>query len=535
MDIMMNLFRRLCSWFLALAIVAAMASNAAHAEPTLAEVCQQRYDAAHKPRRLIYHSDGVAMDPKYAYHEPTPSVIPHLPGTQVEGCTYSLIHQFPVVRLYRTKAGQEWPAGITEKLFGDGPDGLDQYIKFCHDNGYEAFWAMRTNDTHDSARDAHGQSRWDSNLWKQQHPEFLFGTREKGPRFGGWTAFDYARPEVRDKVLEVVTEVGENYPIDGMLLDFFRHLPTFKSTAWGAKQASDEEREALTDLMRRIRDMRDKVGAERGKPLLLAIRTPDTPEYCRALGIDLEKWMEEGLFDIWIATGYFRLQEWDDIVALSHRHDVPVWASIDDSRVNGRENRNSLEAFRARIMNVRRAGVDSVWIFNYFHFPKDREFQLLNEAGSIESLAFSDKVYVPDDLGQDMAWRYLPGGGDYYKRSLTFDPQFPAKLAAGAVCEVELRVGDDLSAAAKDGHDAQVALRLQGDGFEDDLQVAMNEQELKSTTQQDGWIEFAVDPAQVKLGVNQVRIGRTGSSASETTLKDLQLAIDYSSTAGTDR
>ena len=164
------------------------------APPTLEQVRKQRYEAAHRPRRLVFHSDGVAMNPAHAYHEPTPSVFPHLPGTQTDACTYSLVHQFPVVRLYRTKVGQEWPAGITEKLFGSGPDGLDEYIAFCRIKGYEAFWAMRTNDTHDATMDAHGQGRWNSNLWKQAHPELLFGKRgDPPPPYGNSTAYDYAQ------------------------------------------------------------------------------------------------------------------------------------------------------------------------------------------------------------------------------------------------------------------------------------------------------------------------------------------------------
>jgi hypothetical protein len=471
------------------------------------------------------------MDPKYAYHEPTPSVIPYLPGTQTDACTYSLIHQFPVVRLYRTKVGDEWPVGITKKLFGDGPDGLDQYIKFCHDNKYEAFWAMRTNDTHDSADDAHGHERWNSNRWKQSHADWLMGTREKLPPFGGWSGFDYAQPGVREKVFSLVDEVCRNYPVDGVMLDFFRHLPTFKSTAWGAKQASDEECEELTTLLRRLRDMRDKIGGEKGRPIILAVRTPDTPEYSRALGIDIEKWMAEGLIDIWVTPGYFRLQEWGDIVKYGHSHHLPVWAAIDDSRVMGRDNRNSIEAFRGRIMNAWRAGADSIWIFNYFHFPKDPEFQLLNEAGDPGTLAFTNKIYTPDDLGQDMAWRFLANGSNYYKRARPFDPQKPEKLKAGSKRQIELRVGDDVAKAAASGHAVDTTLKLQADHVPDDLRVTLNGASLKQSGGQGGWFDFPVEPSQLKLGVNHVVISRGDTTTTDAVLKDLQLAINYKSTA----
>jgi hypothetical protein len=510
-----------------LATIVAGDVSSAETAKSISEARQQRHEAAHRNRRLVFHSDGVAMDPKYAYHEPTPSVIPHLPGTQTDACTYSLVHQFPIVRLYRSKVGQEWPEGITEKLFKDGPDGLDQYIEFCRKNDYEAFWAMRTNDTHDAGRDEHGQNRWNSNLWKQAHPELLFGSREKLPPFGGWSALDFAQQPVREKFYDLVAEVSQNYPVDGVVLDFFRHLPTFKSTGWGANEASDEERAALTDVLRRLRDKRDKTGAEQGRPVLLAVRTPDTPEYCRALGLDIETWMKEGLIDIWIATGYFRLDEWENIAAFGHKYDIPVWASIDESRVMGRDNRNDLAAYRARVMNAWRGGVDTIWIFNYFYFPKDAHFSLLNEAADIETLALTDKVYFPDGRGQDMAWRYLKDGSSYYKRARAFDPQFPEKLKPGQSRIVELRIGDDLSVAARHNRTVNLTLSLRADDVPDDLKVAVNDAALERVAKRDGWIDFKVQPEQVKLGLNLVEIGLSDDSAGEPKLNDLQLAINY--------
>ncbi|MGV3659681.1 MAG: hypothetical protein ACO1TE_05840 [Prosthecobacter sp.] len=499
------------------------------AELTVEQARQQRFEAAHRPRRLVFHSDGVAMNPAHAYHEPTPSVITHLPGTQTDACTYSLIHQFPVVRLYRTKAGQEWPPGITERLFGkEGPDGLDDYIAFCRKHGYEAWWAMRTNDTHDATTDAHGEERWRSNLWKQTHPELLIGRRgDPHPPHGNTTAFDYAHSAVREKVVEVVSEVAQNYPVDGLLLDFFRHLPTFKTTALGAKEATDEERAALTALLRRLRDLRDQRGMKTGRPLLLAVRTPDTFEYSHALGLDLEQWMKEKLIDVWITPGYFRLTEWEDIVKLAHSHDMPVWAATDESRVKDREDKNSIEAYRARIMNMRRAGVDSVWIFNYFHFPKEAEFQLLNEAGSLDTLAFTDKLYVADDLGPKYAGFYLANGLSYVGRPKYFAPAEPEMLKPDQWYNIALRIGDDVKAATSHGFTAAITLKLQAAGVPEDFQIELNGQPLPRGSLQGEWIDYSVPPELVKLGINQVTLRRGNAIPGEMTLKDLQLSIRY--------
>ena len=49
-----------------------------------------------------------------------PCLLPELPGTQTDACTYSLTHQFSVARLYRSEVAREWPPGIIQKMYGDG-------------------------------------------------------------------------------------------------------------------------------------------------------------------------------------------------------------------------------------------------------------------------------------------------------------------------------------------------------------------------------------------------------------------------------
>lgn len=350
-------------------------------EVTIEQARQQRHEAAHRPRRIVFHSDGVATNPAHAYHEPTPSVIPH--------------------------------------------------------------------------------------------------------------------------------------------------LPTFKTMALGAKEATNEERAALTALLRRLRALRNERGTKTGKPLLLAVRTPDTLEYSRALWLDLEQWMKEKLIDVWITPGYFRLTEWEDIVKLAHRHDMPVWAATDESRVKDRDGKNSIEAYRARIMNMRRAGVDSVCIFNCFHFPKEAEFQLLKEAGSIDTLALTDKLHVADDLGPKHAGFYLANGLSYVGRPKYFAPAEPEMLQPGQSREIALRVGDDLKAAPPQGFTAAITMKLQATGVPEDLQIKLNGQALQRNAAQGEWLDYSVSSEWVKQGTNQIPLRRGSSIAGGVTLKDLQLSIRY--------
>jgi hypothetical protein len=94
-----------------------------------------------------------------------------------------------------------------------------------------------------------------------------------------------------------VEEVCQNYAVDGVELDFFRHPVYFKKYALEGK-AGEEELKMMTDLVKRIRAMADREGAKRGKPILLTIRVPDSVEFCRAMGLDVERWLQEELVDI---------------------------------------------------------------------------------------------------------------------------------------------------------------------------------------------------------------------------------------------
>ena len=89
----------------------------------------------------------------------------------------------------------------------------------------------------------------------------------------------------------------------------------------------------MTDLIRRIREMTERVGLERRKPLLVAIRVPDSVDYCKALGIDLIRWLEEDLVDIITGGGYFKLEPWSNWAALGQKYKVSTYACFVKRRI----------------------------------------------------------------------------------------------------------------------------------------------------------------------------------------------------------
>ena len=499
---------------------------------TVEQVRELRREAAHRKRRVVFHSDGIGWDR---------SMLQYMPGTQTDACTYSLIHQFNLARHYHTRVAQPWPL-VDPERDGEGKKvGLVRFIEFCRANGYEAIWTQRMNDTHDAADYDDARRKFAENEFKQQHPDFLIGQRTsdtpsstdgKWSRddftqmpHGRWSSVDYAHEEVRDQVFRTWEEVCANYDVDGLMFDFFRHLTFFRSTASGS-HASEEEVAMMTGLLRRTRKMADEIGAARGRPILLITRTPDLPAYARALGLDIEAWMKEGLIDIWIATGYFRLQEWTDIVALALRYDTPVWASMSESRVEPRDLHNSIEAYRARAMNMWNAGVDAIYMFN-FGYRTRPQFRVLFEIGDPARLAYLDKMYVPDARGRaGNADYWLKGGDGYYQRPRSL-PQELSKDTPRAT--IRLLVGDDVSALRAEGFEPYMPLYLQFSDLSsvEGLSVTFNGDELTwvGGTLDDNRLQYELGSAQVRNGYNAVEITYDTSNDTKLVLTDLLLWI----------
>ena len=81
---------------------------------------------------------------------------------------------------------------------------------------------------------------------------------------------------------------------------------------------------------------------------MLSIRVPDSVEYCRAIGIDIEEWLEAGYADILFTTSYLHMNEWDYSAELGHRYGIPVYPSLDESRVRSELPRHKRNCVRGR-------------------------------------------------------------------------------------------------------------------------------------------------------------------------------------------
>lgn len=485
----------------------------------------ERRALAHRPRGIVFNNDGcdvLYFPPDLA---PTSSNFlarrtSPLAGTQVGAISYCSISSGFGFFTHETKAGavmdrhpgdygmQPGMRNITRDLIAAGGDCLAAVTAFAHSNRMECFWSMRMNDTHDAAH------RPDKPflLWpklKEDHPDWLVGDCTNRTPHGRWSSVDYARPEVRELAFRYLEEVCRGYDVDGIELDFFRHLCFFRSTATGGV-ASRAERDLMTGLVRRIRAMTETEGLRRGRPILVLVRAPDSAGFCCDLGLDLEAWLGEGLVDLLATTCYFRLNPWETSVALGHAHGVPVYPCLSDSRVKGetRFRRSSVEAYRGRALAAWAAGADGIHVFNHFDVAGPRA-AVFREIGDPEALRRMERLYfVTVRDGKPEAWL---AGGSRHRTVSVLAPSSPVVFTVGRPLAVDLPAGETAASAAASL--AALHVRLSGRGDVPPVSGTINGHALAGGTVTNDWCDFPVDAAWIRSGANRVELVPAGGDA----------------------
>ena len=378
-----------------------------------------------------------------------------------------------------------------------GTDPLEVTCKFAHENGFEFFWSNRINDCHDSGHTPEKPyERW-SKL-KTEHPEYLFGACGEVLPHGRWSAVDFSYQEIRDLCVQYYTEVCENYDVDGIELDFFRHLYLFKNVARG-EIATVEQLEMLTNMLTQIREMTERVGMGKGKPILILIRVPDAIEYCLGVGIDLENWMRKGLVDIVVGSDYFRLNPWKYLVEQGHKYGIKVYAGLSEPRVQKEHPlliRLQNPVYRARSAAAWQAGVDGLYIFNEYNTRS----LYLSEIGSAKKLKDKNTLYFATYLNANPN-SYLKEGVNSFNLPL-LTPSNP-KILDSKPLALSLEIGDE-------NVPAKVALLLYAQGSNPEaIQASLNGIPLKyKKNTSDGLSVFEIPFQTVKPGENSLILNR---------------------------
>ena len=430
------------------------------ADSDWSEAKRARVAAARVRRRIIFNDDSHdlaladANTPEgFLAHRIAP-----LADTHVDTISWSVLcgqfdapaYDSKVQPIYGDAHGgpmHYWPrvTANVKALARAGHCPLQLVVDFAHDHGMEAFASVRMNDVHDSFMGPNAMT-----VWKLTHQELLVDTRGILPEFELYTtAQDFSHPEVRERKLEIIGEICDRYDVDGFELDYIRHPVLFSRRVRG-EPCSLDEIETITALMQEIRSLTDAAAARRGRPLLIAVRVPDTFIRCLINGLDVRTWLARDLTDIIIAGGGYApwslpAAAW---MAAARPHGVPVYPCANVGWGP------PLPAVRGLASNWYRAGTDGLYFWNLatpFEFmtgdelvaARRRYYACLYEVGDPQGLRDRDKQFGVDDTIQP------PGGVLPYYAHVSSPRPLPLEskrgpLRTGVIGRVPLVVGDEI-------------------------------------------------------------------------------------------
>ena len=390
-----------------------------------------------------------------------------------------------------------------------GSDPLKASLTFAHQHGMLSFWGLRMNDCHDiftGCEDLFAP-------WKRLHPELLVGSADKRPPYAYWSALDYGRPEVRKLTVDILREGLENYDVDGLDLDFCRHWCLFKSAAAGGRP-SEAECDALTEMMRRIRQTADAVSERRQRPLFIHIRVMDSVEACRAMGIDLPRWCREGLVDMVSGGSEVRLNQPDYWADVAHEFpNVRFYMTLTESQIQGenpviQRNLNPLN-YRAQAAAAWQAGVTGIHAFNQY-YPSHASSIYLSEIDNPGNLSKLNKMYHFSQV-------FLPAGRfgngwERFQKCPTLTPAAAQALPTSAPLKLPLYLGHEAP-----GAQCTLLLDLRNTAS-DGITVACNDTALPPGRNQSGLLAFNVPADILHPGLNMFAVQAADAGAPESVL-----------------
>ena len=422
------------------------------------------------------------------------------------GQTLTLTHQVRAAERYdrlspereaRCDAEDPCPTWRADMRALGRPDRLDIVRTWARRHGMEHLWSYRVNDVHDAYQS------WELSDWKTRHPSVtLARPGDSGdpddPRYW-WSALDFERPLVREKLLAIVADTLATHRLDGVELDYYR-APLFFRPHLDLEPATARQTALLTRFHRAVRD--------RAGRRVLAARVPATVERCLHCGIDIEHWLRSGLVDqLRIGGGYMPFTEpVGELVALAHRHGVPAHVCLSASGLQAPY--DTVEAWRGAAANALHAGADGIYTFNFFPSPGDVR---LREIGRPATLAGRDKTFAIEPA------KILQG---LTRNAIVQDQALPAPLSARRT----LVVGEDVRRARRTTLRIRLADPLQVGAVD----VLLNGDSLGRgvRSRETGRLTFDIAPARVRHGGNDVRVVRT-TRAANTAVTAIELTAGY--------
>ena len=517
-------------------------------EHTTASLQAARKAAVERQRRVIFNNDGddlLHVDGSATAEKFLSVRTHHAAGTMVDSVFY--FSRRPISPLYTGAVTVDPLAGRLQELSRQGTDDLRLVIEASRKQGIEVFWSMRMNDIHDNAKHESEIAQW-----KKDHRHVLMGRPEDKERFPPedprhiWTFVDYSHPEVRDLMVATFKEVLAGYDVDGVDLDFLRHPAFFPETRL-FQPVTRPHLEMMTELVGRIRGEVLAASRRRGRPVLMSIRVLPTLAQNRHFGFDIQEWVRRGYLDLIVVGGGYDpfTMPAKDMIDRGDQWGVPVYVCLSSSGfVHSMAGRRfystdadqwgqsqpkaseevALRGWRAAAANAWLAGAKGIMTFNLFpRQPESRATRMARrvwkEIGDPETLAFTDKLYVVENL-ESMQVGFMMG-------SVPVEGRLPVRVEPGAAVQRVLPVADDLAGAGDRLRSLTLRMKLAGLRSGDAVAVRLNGEKLRLTRGRPEWLVGPVPARAMRRGPNMVRVGLGAAAPSALTLGAMELEVTY--------
>jgi len=262
--------------------------------------------------RFLFNNDGCScyvidepMDVKHLQNQ-----VDFLVGTQVDTLCWNL--GLPGAYRYDTRVSTRWGEGL-EKMSQARFYRMKKNLETLRERGIDPLTVIleRGREQHikvyPSIRIADWQMGGGMDPLNRSHPQWRIG---EYPRHGPAARFpvevktyreqlDFAQPQVRQRIVDVVNEVLTRYRVEGLELDFMRRPHFFKPDQAVAN------RHLMTEMLRTIRASAREAGKASGKPVEVICRVWTDLAECWNLGLDIPTWVKEGLVDMLVPTNNF--------------------------------------------------------------------------------------------------------------------------------------------------------------------------------------------------------------------------------------
>ena len=206
----------------------------------------------------------------------------------------------PNVCYYKSSIEMYCSGSNMDKLYekGKGSEPFEVIVKKFRKAHIKILAGIRMNDHHGSLE------LWTP--WDKAHINWSLG-KDTGDRswrtVGDLRQMDYAIEGVREHRLSIIKEILSKFDVDGLQLDFGRTAPFLS-------EPKKENAKYLTQYIRDVHAALDNAGKAKGMEMTLGMILPWDLNFCENEGIEIRKWIEEGLVS-YVSPGEWYYADWN--------------------------------------------------------------------------------------------------------------------------------------------------------------------------------------------------------------------------------